>query len=78
MTKGTEAPHTQPILRINGAPHPLRSRILRDLLRDLGHDPDRPGIAVALNGEVVPREEWGSRTLAPGDAIDIVGAVQGG
>ncbi|ABG05324.1 thiamine biosynthesis protein ThiS [Rubrobacter xylanophilus DSM 9941] len=31
-----------------------------------------------MNGEVVPREEWGSRALSEGDEVEIVHAVAGG
>jgi sulfur carrier protein len=37
----------------------------------------RRGIAVALNGEVVPRSEW-DRPLADGDAVEVLTATQGG
>lgn len=36
------------------------------------------GIAVALNGSVVPRGEHASRTLRDGDVVEIVTATQGG
>jgi sulfur carrier protein len=36
------------------------------------------GIAVALNGSVVPRSAWGETALSPGDRIEIVRAMQGG
>ncbi|MCZ9308401.1 sulfur carrier protein ThiS [Corynebacterium uberis] len=35
------------------------------------------GVAVAVNGAVVPRSEW-SRPISDGDVIDILTAVQGG
>jgi sulfur carrier protein len=37
----------------------------------------RRGVAVALNGEVVPRSEW-DRPLADGDAVEVLTATQGG
>ncbi|HEY1093532.1 MAG TPA: sulfur carrier protein ThiS [Glycomyces sp.] len=37
----------------------------------------RRGIAVALNGEVVPRSEW-DRPLTDGDAVEVLTATQGG
>jgi sulfur carrier protein len=37
----------------------------------------RRGIAVALNGEVVPRSEW-DRPLADGDTVEVLTATQGG
>jgi sulfur carrier protein len=36
------------------------------------------GIAVALNGSVVPRSAWSETALKPGDNIEIVRAMQGG
>jgi sulfur carrier protein len=36
------------------------------------------GIAVAVNGDVVPRTQWTEQALADGDAIEILTAVQGG
>ncbi|MFG3339693.1 sulfur carrier protein ThiS [Glycomyces sp. NPDC048151] len=38
----------------------------------------RRGIAVALNGEVVPRSEWDHHPLADGDAVEVLTATQGG
>lgn len=36
------------------------------------------GVAVALNGEVVPRSAHPTVVLAEGDLVEIVTAVQGG
>jgi sulfur carrier protein len=36
------------------------------------------GIAVAVNGEVVPRGSWSATMLAAGDWVELVTAVQGG
>jgi sulfur carrier protein len=36
------------------------------------------GVAVARNGEVVPRSRWDVETVHIGDAIEIVWAVAGG
>lgn len=69
---------SQETIRLNGAVRPLRERSLIGLLRELGCDPEQPGIAVAMNGEVVPRAEWTGRSIEPGDEIEIVTAVQGG
>jgi sulfur carrier protein len=48
------------------------------LLDRLGLGEQARGVAVALNGEVVPRSQWGSAPLAPGTRVEVVGAVQGG
>jgi sulfur carrier protein len=40
--------------------------------------PDPRGVAVARNGEVVPRSLWAEEQVADGDHIEIVGAAAGG
>ena len=39
---------------------------------------ERRGIAVAVDGEVVPRSEWDARELSEGQRVEVVGAIQGG
>ena len=36
------------------------------------------GVAVALNGEVVPRGDWATTLLRGGERIEVLRAVQGG
>ena len=36
------------------------------------------GVAVALNGSVVPRGQWQSTALVDADQVEILTAVQGG
>jgi sulfur carrier protein len=48
------------------------------LLAALGHPAGGPGIAVAVNGEVVPRGTWSTTTLDDNDRIEVLGASQGG
>ena len=38
----------------------------------------RRGVAVAVNGTVVPRSAWETSRLADGDAIEVLTAAQGG
>ena len=40
--------------------------------------PSPRGVAVAINGEVVPKSTWDVATVAPGDAVEIVSAAAGG
>lgn len=47
-----------------------------DLVRHLGRGP--AGIAVACNGEVVPRSTWPAAVLVDGDQVEILTAAQGG
>jgi sulfur carrier protein len=39
---------------------------------------DRRGVAVAVNGEVVPRTGWDGVALRDGDRVEILTAAQGG
>jgi thiazole synthase len=43
-----------------------------------GADVDRRGVAVAVDGEVVPRSEWDATRLASGQSIEVLAAIQGG
>jgi sulfur carrier protein len=36
------------------------------------------GVAVAVNGEVVPRSTWATAGLADGDRVEVLTAAQGG
>lgn len=38
----------------------------------------RPGIAVALNSEVIPASAWATTPIKPQDRIDVFQAVAGG
>ncbi len=38
----------------------------------------RTGLAVAVEGEVVPRGEWEDTALAEGQRVEVLHAVQGG
>ncbi len=49
---------------------------VESLVAGLGVGPT--GSAVAVNGEVVPRGAWDRVELAPGDAVEVLTAVQGG
>jgi sulfur carrier protein len=40
--------------------------------------PERRGIAVAVNGEVVPRSAWPQTTFRGGDRVEVLTAAQGG
>jgi sulfur carrier protein len=39
---------------------------------------DGRGVAAAVDGEVVPKAQWKDTTLADGQHIEVVQAVQGG
>jgi sulfur carrier protein len=67
-----------PLIRVNGQDEPLRAQSVAGLLAEREIPTDMRGIAVALNGRVIPRAEWAVTSLAAGDAIEIVLARQGG
>jgi sulfur carrier protein len=50
---------------------------LADAVRAAGAEQGR-GIAVALDGEVAPRGEWGTTPLAEGSKVEVLAAIQGG
>ena len=39
---------------------------------------DRKAIAIALNGEVIPREQFSQTKISVGDSLEIVRAIGGG
>jgi sulfur carrier protein len=40
--------------------------------------PDGRGVAVAVDGEVVPRGEWATTEVREGQQVEVLRAVQGG
>jgi sulfur carrier protein len=65
-------------IRVNGETEPLAAATLAALIEAKAIDSGQRGIAVALNGAVVPRAAWPQTALAPGDSVEIVRARQGG
>ncbi len=51
---------------------------LADAVHVSGAAPQGRGVAVALDGEVVPRAEWDSTPLAEGCKVEVLAAIQGG
>jgi len=66
-------------MRLNGqsvdldAPQPLL-----ELLRQCAVNLETSGVAVAVNGRIVPRSQWSLTQVQAGDAVEVVHAVQGG
>jgi sulfur carrier protein len=62
---------------VNGAPADLApGSTVADLVAERCASPK--GVAVAVNGEVVPRSTWGTTTVGTGDDVEIVTAAAGG
>ncbi|KAA0573923.1 sulfur carrier protein ThiS [Azospirillum sp. B21] len=66
------------LLRVNGQEEPLSAASVAELLAARGIAEGTPGVAVALNGAVVPRRRWLETPLRPGDSLEIVRPIQGG
>ena len=65
-------------IRVNGRRAPVAAATIAELLAEQAVELGQRGIAVALNGSVVPRSAWGETALSPGDRVEIVRAMQGG
>jgi sulfur carrier protein len=64
---------------LNGEPRELPDdATVADAVEASGVPPTRGGIAVAVDGEVVPRGAWDANPLADGQLIEVLQAVQGG
>jgi sulfur carrier protein len=74
----TQVVAQEPTIRINGESEPLAAPTLAVLLEEKAVDTGQRGIAVALNGSVIPRAAWAATALQPGDSVEIVRARQGG
>ncbi len=62
---------------LNGTSQELSTEsTVQGLLDHLGKDART--VAVELNGDIVPRAQFGGRNLADGDRLEIVEFVQGG
>lgn len=65
-------------IQVNGKDVPLAASTVAQFLSQQAVDVSWRGVAVALNGSVVPRSAWGETALRAGDSIEIVRAMQGG
>lgn len=65
--------------RVNGEDSAIDDSVtVSSVIRSMGRDPSAPGVAVAVNGEVVPRSEWESRAVGDGDEVEVLAAIGGG
>ncbi|OMH37216.1 thiamine biosynthesis protein ThiS [Tersicoccus sp. Bi-70] len=75
-------------MTVNGERAPHRSRTCRDLVAErtgravsasgTAQDGRPLGVAVAVDGAVVPRSSWATVVPAAGSRVEILTAVQGG
>ena len=65
------------MITVNGEQwHQDPGMTVADVVSRLTREPQ--GIAVALDGVVVPRAKWGATVVADGARIEVLTAVQGG
>jgi sulfur carrier protein len=64
-------------IELNGKPHTVaQGQNLAQLIAAL--ELTGKGIAVAVNRQVVPAQQWPQRLLAAADRVDVVKAIGGG
>lgn len=79
LNEAWAARETGPVIKIklNGKNTEIQgSQSVSGLLDCLNINP--PQVAVAINGEVQPRDSWAQTEIHPGDTVEIVRAVGGG
>jgi len=65
-------------VRINGKDTEIQESVsIVDYLTSIGFD-KQVSIAVAINGEIIPKEEYGEIHLKNGDSMEVVRAIGGG
>ena len=76
-------PDNAPCLRVNGEARPLGDGTLAAVLEAEAVNTQSAasgarGVAVAVNGQVVPRHAWDATRLSAGDEVEIVKPFAGG
>lgn len=51
---------------------------LAEVVASLGHDPERPGVAAAVDGQVIRRLDWPDTVINAEQHVEVLTAVQGG
>lgn len=66
-------------IRVNGEVKTVEQGLsLYQLLLNLQINPVQPGIAVAMNQELISKNQWQETVVRAGSEVEIVHAVQGG
>ena len=63
---------------LNGQPRELGEQTLAAALAELDVADGARGGAVAVDGEVIPRERWAEMELSDGARVEVLTAMQGG
>jgi sulfur carrier protein len=67
------------VIRVNGRPSEIQpGETVTALIAALGVEAAARGVAVAIDGEVVPRGRWDEHAIADGASVEVLTAMQGG
>jgi sulfur carrier protein len=67
------------VITVNGQPDPeAAGGTVAELLERLGLGAGARGVAVAVDGEIVPRLSWERYELSAGARVEVLSAMQGG
>jgi sulfur carrier protein len=67
------------MILLNGRPSAVKSGdTVSAALTELGVAPGARGIAVAVDGEVIPRSQWDEHALPADARVEVLTAIQGG
>jgi sulfur carrier protein len=66
------------VIVVNGDLYNGADQTVAAVLRDLELPADARGVAVAVNGEVVPRAGWETFAIPEGAHVEVLTAMQGG
>ena len=64
------------MVKINGSELDVAGKTVAEYLAGASYSLER--VAVELNGEIVPKAEYGRTVLADGDSVEVVSFVGGG
>jgi sulfur carrier protein len=67
------------LVTVNGERQQVRpGATVASVIEQLASAPGGRGVAVAVDGKVVPRSAWPQTQLSEGARVEVVAAVQGG
>jgi sulfur carrier protein len=66
------------VVTLNGERRELHEPATVEVAVRAAGAPDGRGVAVALDGEVVPRGQWATTRVQDGQQVEVLHAVQGG
>ena len=66
-------------IQVNGEAREIKvAQSVAELVSQINGSDQSQGIAVAVNGQIVRRNDWAERTLEDNDEVEVLRAVSGG